>query len=75
MESLPLTLLVFLIVVAVIAGLWVGARANDEVDTRRNEGKSVGTRAREGAQKAAVSLFLWNRKRKRAQDDKDDKEK
>lgn len=71
MESLPLTLLIFLIVVAVIAGLWVGARANRDVQTRREEGKSVGTRAREGAQKAAVSFFLWNRKRKRARDDQD----
>lgn len=71
METLPLTLLVFLIVVAVIAGLWVGSRGNREVEARREEGKSVGTRAREGAQKAAVSLFLWNRKRKRARDDQD----
>ncbi|MGH1346922.1 MAG: hypothetical protein ACRBN8_35465 [Nannocystales bacterium] len=72
MESLPLTLLVFLIVVAVIAGLWVGGRANREVETRREEGKSVVTRARQGAQKAVVSLFLWNRKRKRERDDKKD---
>ncbi len=74
MESLPLTLLVFLIVVAVIAGLWVGGRANREVETRRDEGKSVVTKARQGAQKAVVSLFLWNRKRKRARDDRDDKD-
>lgn len=72
MESLPLTLLVFLIVVAVIAGLWVGGRANREVETRRAEGKSVATRAREGAQKAVVSLFLWNRKRKRERDNKEE---
>ncbi len=72
MESLPLTLLIFLIVVAVIAGLWVGGRANREVETRREEGKSVVTRARQGAQKAVVSLFLWNRKRKRERDDKDE---
>ena len=73
METLPLTLLVFLIVVAVIAGLWVGGRANREVETRREEGKSLGTRARQGAQKAVVSLFVWNRKRKRNADE--DKQK
>ncbi len=74
METLPLTLLVFLIVVAVIAGLWVGGHANREVETRRKDGKSVGTKAREGAQKAIVSAFLWNRKRKRKREQKDDQE-
>ena len=71
MESLPLPLLVFLIVVAVAVGLWVGGRANREVEERRSEGKSLGTRAREAATGAAVSLFRWTRDRKRKAKDKD----
>ena len=35
------------------------------------EGKSLGTRAREAATGAAVSLFRWNRDRKRKAKDKD----
>lgn len=65
MESLPLPLLVFLIVVAVVAGLWVGGRADREVEERRSEGKRLGARVREAATGAAVSLFRWNRDRKR----------
>jgi len=68
-ESLPLPLLVFLIVVAVIAGLWIGGRANREVESRRKEGKSIGERVRQAATGAAVSLFRWNRDRKRKRKD------
>ena len=71
METLPLPLLIFLIVVAVIAGLWVGGRANREVESQRKEGKTIGARMREAATGAAVSLFRWNRDRKRKAKDKD----
>lgn len=64
-DTLPLPLLIFLIVVAVVVGFWVGGRANREVESRRREGKTLGARVRDGAGKAALSFFRWNRKRKR----------
>lgn len=71
MDTLPLPLLIFLIVVAVVVGLWVGGRANREVESRRREGKSLGARVRDGAGRAALSFFRWNRKRKQKRDQKD----
>ena len=65
-------LLIFLIVVAIIAGLWVGGRANREVESRRKEGKTIGTRLREAAAGAAVSVFRWNRDRKRKAREQDE---
>ncbi len=65
MDALPFPLLIFLIVVAVIAGLWVGARANREVETRKKEEKTIGARVRNATTGAVVSLFRWNRDRKR----------
>ncbi|MCR9164257.1 MAG: hypothetical protein ACE37F_24675 [Nannocystaceae bacterium] len=65
MDSLPLPLLVFLIVVAVVVGLWVGARANREPQKRRSEDKTLGQRARDGVMGGVVSVLRWNRDRKR----------
>ena len=65
MDNLPLPLLIFLIVVAVIAGLWVGGRANREVESHRKDGKTIGARVRGVATGTVVSLFQWNRERKR----------
>ncbi len=73
MDELPLPLLIFLIVVAVVFGLWVGGRANREVETRRKEGKTWGARVRDASGRAVVSVFRWNRERKRNRDrDRDD---
>lgn len=71
METLPLPLLIFLIVVAVIAGLWVGARTERRVEDRKKQGKTIATRIREAGTGAAVSLFRWNRARKRKAEDDD----
>lgn len=68
MNEIPLPLLIILIIAAVIAGLWVGWRANDRMEASRAEdakGKRLGTRARELATRSAVSLWRWNRERQR----------
>lgn len=72
MTELPYPLLVILIVLAVIAGLWVGGRANDQLETTRKgkDGKTLGARAREAATKGVVSLWKWNRQRQRRRPDK-----
>lgn len=72
MNELPYPLLVILVVLAVVAGLWVGGRANDELETSRKDksGKSMGARARGFVTQGVVSLWKWNRNRqkKRSED-------
>jgi hypothetical protein len=66
--DLPYPLLVALIVVAVIAGLWVGSRAGDRFEASENDDankKTVGQRARATATRGAIRLWKWNRERKR----------
>jgi hypothetical protein len=71
LEQLPLPVLVLLVVAAVIAGLWVGARAGDRLEASKDErkkGKSLGARARDAATSGVVRLWKWNRARKKKQD-------
>ncbi len=68
MEALPIWLLVVLIALAVGVGLWVGGRAGHELEARRDEAKPLGTRVRDAATRGVVSLWRWNRKRKKAKD-------
>lgn len=71
MEQLPLPVLILLVVAAVIAGLWVGARAGDRLEASREDGKkkTLGARAREAATSGVVRLWKWNRARKKKQDE------
>lgn len=70
MTELPYPLLVVLIVLAIVAGLWVGGRANDELESSRKDksNKSLGARAREVATRGVVSLWKWNRSRQKRRD-------
>lgn len=72
MDQLPLPLLIALIVLAIAAGLYLGHRAGKAVPRAgsRNDGKGLGTRAREAATSGVVRLWKWNRARKRSADDK-----
>lgn len=67
MEELPLPLLVVLIVLAVAAGLYLGHRAGKAVAPvgGKDEGKSLGARARGAVTGGIVKLWKWNRARKR----------
>ena len=66
-ESIPLWLLVALIVLAVAVGLWVGGRADRELESRRDAkgGKSLTERARSAVTNGIVSMWKWNRARKK----------
>jgi hypothetical protein len=70
LEQLPWPVLVLLVVAAVIAGLWVGARAGSRLQASEddNKKKSLGTRAREAATSGVIRLWKWNRARKQKQD-------
>jgi hypothetical protein len=71
-ETIPLWLLVALIVVAVVLGLWVGGRANRELESRRADerGATLAGRARSAMTRGILSLWKWNRSRKkRARDE------
>lgn len=70
MESLPLPLLIFLIVLAIAVGLWLGGRTQREVEARK-DGKPIATRLREAGTRGVLALFRWNRKRKREQAQRD----
>lgn len=74
MSELPLPLLVALVVLAIIVGLVVGARAGrhkalDQRRRKRVQGKSaaqrMGQRARELTTSGVVRLWKWNRARKK----------
>jgi hypothetical protein len=72
LEQLPLPILVLLVLAAVIAGLWVGARAGNRLEASKEEGKkgkTLGARARELAGSGVVRLWKWNRARKQKQDE------
>lgn len=70
MESIPVWLLVMLILAAVAAGLYVGHRAGELGPGDRNAPKkSIGGRARELATRSVVSLWKWNRDRKKPKKD------
>ena len=66
-DSIPLPLLILLIVAAVAVGLWVGGRANRELESRRDgdKSKTIGERARGAMTKGVVSMWKWNRSRKK----------
>jgi hypothetical protein len=67
LEELPVPLLILLVVAAVIAGLWVGARAGSRLEAAKEDGKkgkTIGTRMREAATSGVVKLWKWNRARK-----------
>jgi hypothetical protein len=66
MDSLPVWLLAVLVVLAVVAGLVVGHRAGQFVPADDGDGKkSLASRAREAATRGVVSLWRWNRERKK----------
>ncbi|MBK6922084.1 MAG: hypothetical protein IPH07_32125 [Deltaproteobacteria bacterium] len=70
MEELPLPLLIVLIVLAVAAGLYLGHKAGKAVPRAGNgkdDGKSLGARARGAVTGGIVKLWKWNRARKREQ--------
>lgn len=73
MTEIPYPLLVILILLAVAAGLWVGGRANDQLETSRKDkaGKSFATRSREAATKGVVSLWKWNRQRQKRKNERE----
>ncbi|MEM7154538.1 MAG: hypothetical protein AAF799_16950 [Myxococcota bacterium] len=65
-------LLVFLIVLAVAGGLWVGFSAGRARPlSAEAPNKSIGNRARDAATKGALGLWRWNRARKKKARDKD----
>lgn len=66
MDAIPIWLLVVFIALAVGVGLWVGGRAGDELEARRDQAKPIGARVRDAATRSVVSLWRWNRKRKKA---------
>jgi hypothetical protein len=68
LEELPVPLLILLVVAAVIAGLWVGARAGSRLEAAKDDGKkgkTIGVRMREAATSGVVKLWKWNRARKK----------
>lgn len=71
MNELPFPLLVVLVILAVVVGLVVGARAGrlKAIDSKKNRGKStaqrIGHRARELTTTGVVRLWKWNRARKK----------
>ena len=71
-NEIPYPLLVILVLLAIAAGLWVGGRANHELESSHKDksGKSLGARARTAVTHGVVSLWKWNRQRqkKRAED-------
>lgn len=73
MQEIPRVLLIILILAAVIAGLWVGSRANDQWESSKqaNKGKSLGTRARELSTRAVVSVWKWQRARARSKKERE----
>lgn len=73
LPPLPLPVLVALVVLAVAAGLWVGARAGRRLSAAPEEGESrdrakpIGARAREAATRGFIRVWRWNRDRKKKQ--------
>jgi hypothetical protein len=66
MSSFPTWLLITLIVVAVGAGLYIGHRAGALAPgEERAPRKSLGSRARDAATRGIVSMWKWNRARKK----------
>jgi hypothetical protein len=68
LEELPLYVLILLVVAAVVAGLWVGARAGNRLEAAKEDGKkgkTIGARVREAATSGVVKLWKWNRARKK----------
>ena len=70
---MPTYLLVMLIVLAVAGGLYVGYQAGGKqsrLGTEEAPRKSIGARARDTATRGVLSLWRWNRARKKkARDD------
>lgn len=67
MDEIPLPLLVLLIVAAVIAGLFLGAKAGAIAPATSKDGKprkTLGARVRGAATDGVVKLWKWNRNRK-----------
>ena len=66
MDAIPVWLLVVLVVLAVGAGLWIGHRAG-ELGPGDDAGpkKTLGARARDLATRSIVSLWKFNRARKK----------
>lgn len=65
---MPTALLVLLVVLAVAGGLYIGYVAGKPRPRSLETGeppKSLGQRAREAATQGAVSLWRWNRTRKK----------
>ena len=64
-------LLVVLILAAVVLGLWVGGRAQRQLERAGPDdtGKTIGQRIREGSTRGLVSLWKWNRARKKKKKD------
>lgn len=68
MDQLPLWVLIVLILAAVAAGLYLGARAGKAVPRAGSgsDDRSLGARARAAATGSIVKLWKWNRARKRS---------
>jgi hypothetical protein len=72
MDAIPMWLLVVLVLLAVGVGLWVGHRAGEFAPADSGGGsKKLGARARDAATRGVVSLWKWNRARKKKQRDKE----
>lgn len=63
--DIPYALLIILIILAVLAGLWVGRRANTTLAEREksDEGWSLTTSLRKAATNGVITLWRWNRDR------------
>jgi hypothetical protein len=68
LDQLPLPVLVALVVLAIVAGLYLGYRAGNAVPRAgsRSDGKTLGARARGAATSGFVRLWKWSRARKRS---------
>ncbi len=68
LDNLPLPVLVALVVLAILAGLYLGHRAGKAVPRAgsREGGKTLAARAREAATAGFVKAWKWNRARKKS---------
>jgi hypothetical protein len=74
-EEIPFPLLVLLIVAAVVAGLVLGAKAGKIAPATSKDGKprkTIGARVRGAATDGVVSLWKWNRARKKKPSESED---
>ena len=65
MPNLSPTLLIILVIVAVIAGLFVGNMLAAKREQRARTSQTLGEKAQRAATRGVVRLWKWNRSRKK----------